>query len=295
MITSKYLIFLASVAMLLLSAPTLGQAADQISYHESKRVIERVEKQADRFKDSFKHAVHHSGIDSATQDSAVHLVKEFEDASDILKHNYDKDNAASPAAESVLRSGAAIDAFMTRHPLTPRAQQDWRNLRGNLDELARAYNVAWTWPVIVVEPAAVALEQPRAVIVDVPYRLSHEQMEALLKRLEKDADSYENSLKDALDHSRFDDTNAEGSIKGYVKDFEEATDRLKDRYSDRNAAVETVTDVLRRGAKIDGFMRTNTMTARAQTDWATLRRDLDELATAYNGSFDWSTATVVIR
>lgn len=302
MVRSKYFIALVFSGLALLPPPV--HPAQQISYHESKRVIDRIEKSADRFKDSFKHAAHHSGIDSATQAAAIRLVKDFDDAAEILKHNYNKDNAASPAAEAVLRTGAAIDRFMVQHTLTPHAQQDWRSLRTDLDQLARAYNVAWTWPVVVLEerPAvvvqerpAVVLEQPRAVIVDVPYRLSHDEMEGLLKRLEQHADVFKDSLKDSLDKSRFDDTSAEGRIKSFVKDFEEATDRLKERYSDKNSAVETATDVLRRAARIDEFMRTNTLSARAQTDWATLRHDLDELAAAYNGSFDWSTVTFVIR
>jgi hypothetical protein len=305
MAKTKYLIPLVFLGLAIVFATRPpAYSAQQISYHESKRVIDRIEKSADRFKSDFRHAIHHSGIDSATQASAVQLVKEFEDASDILKHNYDKDNAASPAAEAVLRSGAAIDRFMATHPLNSQAQQDWRTLRTNLDELAQAYRVAWTWPVIVIEnrPAvaeektpAVILEQPRAVIVDVPYSLTHEQMEGLLKRLEDHADVFKGSLSDSLDKSRFDDTSAEGRIKSYVKDFEEATDRLKDRYSDKNTAVETATDVLRRAAKIDEFMRLNRMSDRAQADWASLRRDLDELAAAYNGTFDWSTVTFVVR
>lgn len=304
MVSTKYLSALVLSGLAALLAPAYAYSAQQTSYHQSKRIIEQTEKSADRFKDGFKHAVHHSGVDQATQDSAVRLVKDFEDASDILEHNYSKDDAASPAAESVLRSGAAIDRFMEQHPLDARAQQDWRRLRTNLDELAAAYKVAWTWPVIVIEnrPAVaeertptVILEQPRAEVVEVPYRLSHEQMEGLLKRTEDHADAFRGSLSDSLDKSRFDDTSAEGRIKGFVKDFEEATDRLKDRYSDKNTAVETATDVLRRAARIDEFMRLNNLSARAQSDWATLRRDLDELAAAYNGTFDWSSVTFAVR
>jgi hypothetical protein len=303
MISRKYLsaLVLSGLAVFL-AAPGSAYSAQQISYNESKRVINRIEDSADRFKDSFKHAVHHSGIDKATEDSTVRLVKDFEDASDILKHNYSKNDAAPAAAEAVLRSGAAIDRFMATHPLNPRAQQDWRTLKTNLDELALAYKVAWTWPVIVIEnrPAvaesrtpAVILEQPRAEVVEVPYRLSHDEMEGLLKRVEDHADAFKASLSDSLDHSRFDDTSAEGRIKGYVQEFEDATDRLKDRYSDKDTAVETATDVLRRAARIDEFMRLNTMSARSQADWARLRRDLDDLAAAYNRTFNWNSVTFV--
>ena len=45
-----------------------------------------------------------------------------------------------------------------------------------------------------------------------PYRLSEDQMKNLLERIEKGADSFRDSLKDALGQSRYDDTRAEDNI-----------------------------------------------------------------------------------
>jgi hypothetical protein len=120
-------------------------------------------------------------------------------------------------------------------------------------------------------------------------------MEALMKRIEKDADAFRSSLSDSLEHSPLDDTSAEATMKQYGKDFENATDRLKDRYGDHDAAVDNVKDVLTRAASIDQFMRAHNMSARAQSDWSTLRGDLDELAAAYNGTFDWNTVIFVVK
>ena len=38
-----------------------------------------------------------------------------------------------------------IDAFMQRNQLAMPAENDWRTVRRDLDELARVYNVAWNW------------------------------------------------------------------------------------------------------------------------------------------------------
>jgi hypothetical protein len=47
--------------------------------------------------------------------------------------------------EAVLSRAGRIDDFMRRHPLDPRAQNDWRKVTNYLDQLSRAYNVAWNW------------------------------------------------------------------------------------------------------------------------------------------------------
>src|ERR1041385_4378889 len=67
---------------------------------------------------------------------------------------------------------------------------------------------------------------------EAPYRVNDDEVKGVLARLEKGADNFRKSLKDALGKSRFDDTSAEGNINQYVKDFEVATDRLKKNFDD---------------------------------------------------------------
>ena len=83
------------------------------------------------------------------------------------------------------------------------------------------------------------------------------------------------------------DTAAEGDIERFVKEFETATDRLKDHFGRKQAASGDAEEVLRRGAAIDGFMRRFSLSSRAQSDWAALRGNLDELASAYGVTWNW--------
>lgn len=64
-----------------------------------------------------------------------------------------------------------------------------------------------------------------------------EDVKRVLKRLEEDTDRFSKSLDSALDRSVLNGTQAEDEINGYVHQFEEATDRLKDRYEDQGAAL----------------------------------------------------------
>ena len=132
---------------------------------------------------------------------------------------------------------------------------------------------------------------PAAALVQEPTRLSDDQVERLLERIEKAADKYRESIDDALDKSPLNDSTHEKEINRYVKEFEDATDRLESRFDDDKAAADDVRNVLTRAARIDGMMSRSTFTDRAQADWRLLRNDLDELARAYGVSWQWTLAT----
>jgi hypothetical protein len=127
-----------------------------------------------------------------------------------------------------------------------------------------------------------------SVSAQAPYRLSEKEMKELLSRIDKQAEAFRGSLKSALNHSRIDDTKAEDRINDFMKDFQHATDRLKDHYGDKNTASSDVEDVLRRAARIDSFMGRHHLTPRAESDWAALRQNLDTLAEAYGVTWSWT-------
>ena len=120
-----------------------------------------------------------------------------------------------------------------------------------------------------------------------PYRISDRELIRLLDRIKSETKNFRNSLKDALNKSRFDRTRREDDINAYVKDFEEQTKRLDDNFDHRRSTTGDVDSVLQRAARIEAFMNRSALTARVQSDWARLRADLDQLAAAYSVSWRW--------
>ena len=135
------------------------------------------------------------------------------------------------------------------------------------------------------------LTTPSDAIAQEPTRLSDEQVERLLERIEKAADKYRESLDDALDKSHLDDSKREEEINRYVKEFEDATDRLESRFDDDKTAAEDVRNVLTRAVRLDSMMSRFAFTDRAQGDWRLLRNDLNELARAYGVAWEWTVVT----
>lgn len=116
-------------------------------------------------------------------------------------------------------------------------------------------------------------------------RTSEAQTQNIISRIETNADAFRESLDQSLDQSRLDGTRAEDEINQYVRDFEGATDRLRDNFNNRRAVSADVQEVFNRSIVIDDFLVRNRLTPRAQRDWALIRTDLNRLGRVYNVAY----------
>jgi hypothetical protein len=104
----------------------------------------------------------------------------------------------------------------------------------------------------------------------------------ILRRLEENSDRFAKTLDYALDRSSLNGSRSEDEINGYVHDFEEATDRLKNHFESRGYAPDSTREVLVRAGTIDCFMARNRVGLRAKGDWQVVRSDLRAWA-RFNG------------
>jgi len=109
----------------------------------------------------------------------------------------------------------------------------------------------------------------------------------IIRNLETDTDTFKSSLDRALDHSPLDGTRSEDEINEYVKQFEQATDKLKDKAEDQKYAPNLAREVLVRGRSINTFMRKHQLGGGAGNDWVRVRDDLTLLSHAYRINWRW--------
>lgn len=120
------------------------------------------------------------------------------------------------------------------------------------------------------------------------YWVNDRQVQTLLTRIETKTDTYKRQMNSALDRSAIDDTNWEDSVFDYITEFENSTDRLKQRFDSRESVGSDVSEVLNRAAYIDRFMRQNRLSTSAESQWMSLRTDLNTLASYYRVSWNWN-------
>ncbi len=255
----------ALAAALALASGGMAAAAQQptrSSDQQVKDLLSRIDERTDTFRSSFDRAIDRNTINgSRAEDQINQSVKDFEEATDRLRDRVNARRAGTVDVEEVLSRASLIDTFMTRNQLDASAEDDWQDLRQDLDQLAYVYGVTGNW----------TLSGSRAA------RADDKEVEQLLKRIEKGADQFRKSLDEALDDSAIDDSTAEDDINQFVTEFAETTDHLSDHFGRNQVVTNDIEEVLRRGVSIDGFMQRHRLNGQAKNDWLTLRRDLDDL------------------
>ncbi|CAA9393931.1 MAG: hypothetical protein AVDCRST_MAG74-1260 [uncultured Pyrinomonadaceae bacterium] len=251
----------------------------RVNDRQVENIIRSVERRSDTFRRSFDTALDRSFFDGTYNEGIVNeYIKNFETATNDLRSRFDGRTSVAADVDNLLNRAAEIDRFMRTYLRQDRVQRDWRLLRGDLQRLATAYNVAVNWNGRGAVPVS---SNQRA------YRVNDSQVETLLRRVETKSDTFRTSLDRALDRSRLDNTNREDNITEFVKDFENATDELRRKFDGRTSIDADVSGVLVRAVRIDDFMRRNLRNNRpAQNNWTSLRTDLNLLANYYSLAFN---------
>jgi hypothetical protein len=110
---------------------------------------------------------------------------------------------------------------------------------------------------------------------------AQEDMGRLLQQLEEHSDQFKHDLDTALDASEWNGTSAEDEVNGYVKRFEEATDKLKNNYNDSKNNKVAATEVLERARTINTFLKNHALGDVVKTDWNTVKLDIVRIAHTY--------------
>jgi len=287
--SASYLALIAIVCLAGASqihAQVVGQPY-RLNDKEVERILTRIENQTKTFRKSLDRSLDRSRLNGTHREDDINgLMKAFEDQTKHLRDRFKDHKSVAADVEAVLDRAASIDAFMVRQRLSGRAQEDWSALRGNLDELAQAYNVSWRWggPVSLSDER---VAYPAAGGGPLPYRLTDREVEQILDRIERQSDRFRSSLDSSLDRSRLDGTRREDDINAFIKDFNDEVKRLHDRFSDHKSVAADVQSVLDRANRIDEFMSRNRVDGRAREDWSRLRSNLDELSQAYSVDWRW--------
>ena len=267
-------------------AQTVGEPY-RLNDKEVDRILHRIEQQSDHFRSSMDAALDRSRFNGTHREDNINsYIKDFFEQTKHLRDHFDKHHSASADVQAVLDRAARIDDFMRRNPLTPKAQENWSALKGNLDELASAYNVSWRWDGYRETPSIVS---PSGTTVGgMPYRVSDKEVDRLLRQIEQQSDRFRSALDSSLDKSRFDGTRREDDINRFVKEFYEQTKALRHHFDEHKSTSADVQSVLDRAANIDSFMRRNQLRKdNAMREWSQLRGNLDELAQVYNVTWQW--------
>ena len=263
------------ISLVVLPAPaTPGQQLRTTA--TTKQLVSSLETNTDRFSTTVDAALDRSRLqDSNLEDQFNALVDEFELATDDLKDQIEDDMVIAADVRHVLRRGLNLDMFMKRHTLTPAAQSNWNQVKTDLEQLARAYSIAWVWT-----PST-------------DTAMNRASTRRVISRIEEAADDFRDSFDATLDRSRIDGRDYENFMNRVVAAFENSLDRLEDQ-TDRSDNLNTndLNIVLNNAKAIDEFLLKHAVSGRAMRDWGRVKTNLDDLAVLNHVAWSWSTRPI---
>ncbi|HSB28327.1 MAG TPA: hypothetical protein VLE19_10750, partial [Pyrinomonadaceae bacterium] len=124
-------------------------------------------------------------------------------------------------------------------------------------------------------------------------RLSESELNQLIQRVENGGDTFRVSLTEAFFQRPYDRTRSEGKMNDALRGFKKATDQVRIRFDARQLVTEDVRYLLDQATPLDIFMRDDTPTNRAKSDWSRLRADLSVLAKVYDVAPSWGNSTAL--
>jgi hypothetical protein len=110
---------------------------------------------------------------------------------------------------------------------------------------------------------------------------SRYQIGQIINRVQSDTDRFRATFTDAVNQSNIDNTRREQNADVYLNDLTSAVSQLRSRFDRRQAVAADAQLVLDRATLVENFMRRNQFGGQVDTDWSTVRNDLNNLATAY--------------
>lgn len=264
-ITSRMRTWLSALLCLCCVGLASAQEPARLSDDEMKKLLESINDRTGKFRDAVERGTRKGKLDTRLPDQDINrFVKDFEDSTGRLKDRFNSKRSASADVEEVLRRAATIDGFMKRHPVVTGADAEWLALRGDLDQLVRAYNVSWRW-----DDSSAA-----------PERLSDSQVKVVLEELSSNTGEFRSNLEKSLKQDPSVERQVRDNVNQTVKTFKGDADRLKGRMKEKDFPTQ-LEQVLRLAASVDRFMKGRPESDRAQGDWRRVRRNLEQLAQSY--------------
>lgn len=253
----------AAQAAMLVSGPLL--AADRMSDHDVKQLIDQIRSSEDRFNDALDDSVKHGRLRGPNGDVDVHeFLEDFEENLDRVKDRFKPDYSASNEVKVALLQANAIDTFFRSRPAGTKGESEWHRLVDNLEVLAAAYHASF--------PLA----------ADAPVRrVNDKEIEAAAEAVAKNGDHFKSALDDAL---KKDPSMDAASRKQVIEQAEALVDdakTLRSRVSDGKPSSGEAGRVVQQAEQLQQWLAGRTLGPPVTSNWSALGPYLQTISTAY--------------
>jgi hypothetical protein len=126
-------------------------------------------------------------------------------------------------------------------------------------------------------------------------RLSDKEVKAIIDEVDNGRDKFEGNLDGGFKGSTLRGPKGETRVSGALQDYQDSTQKLKQRFTSDYSASAEVGTVLKESTQVDAFMKSPSSPTKGRNEWDRQSATLKRLAAAYNTTFPLPDGGVVRR
>jgi hypothetical protein len=265
------------LAVITAGVATTGMAQYGTNDAAIRDVLQRIQTRTDSLQRAVQNAADRNNY---RVDDINRMIVDFESAANQLERRVGSRRAGTADAQTLLDRAAQIDTFFANNRLGGGSRREWQAIRADVDQLAGYYNLTTRW-----ESGGTGGTN----VGDNTYNLNDFQMRQLVERLNTRSAMFSRNLRNDLNRSSYNDRSSLDEVRRELTSFETALTQLRNRVNSRQSSSSDARNVLDRAAFLNNFIADRQLSYQTKTNWTSLRTDLDQLASAYNIAWNWST------
>ena len=238
-------------------------------------VVRRIQTRTDSLQRAVQNAADRNNY---RVDEIDRMILDFETAVNQLDRRLTSRRGTADA-QAVLDRGAQIDTFFVNNRLGAGSRREWQAIRADLDQLATYYNLSPRWGSSTGGSTGGSND----------YNLNDFQMRQLVDRLNVRSATFSRNLRNDLNRGTSNDRYSVDEVRRQLNDFEVALVQLRNRVNSRQSTSSDARTVLERAAFLNNYIADRQLSYQTENNWSSLRTDLDQLASAFNIAWNWST------
>ncbi len=122
-----------------------GYRITAMNQQQVEQLLERIEERSDAFANQLNRSLDRSGVDgSRVEDNIAERVADLENSTDELRREFDHNDSRGEnlaEARKILYNATLVDRIMKRRVFSRLAENNWLQLRAELNTLARIYSI----------------------------------------------------------------------------------------------------------------------------------------------------------
>jgi hypothetical protein len=268
---------LLSFVLALVTTGMATSAMAQFSANDTaiRDVVRRIQTRTDSLQRAVQNAADRNNY---RVDEIDRLLLDFESAANQLDRRLTSRRGSTTAAQALLDRGAQIDTFFVNNRLGGGSRREWQAIRADLDQLASYYNLSPRWDSSSSSTGG----------YNDNYNLNDFQMRQLVDRLNVRSATFSRNLRNDLNRGTFNDRSLD-EVRRQLGDFETSLAQLRNRVNSRQSSSTDARNVLEHAAFLNKYISDRQLSYQTENNWSSLRTDLEQLASAFNIAWNWST------